>query len=447
MKVVIPVHHFPPRFQAGAENYTFRLARWLAGHGHAVHVVCVESIDATPGSGVTSRTEPYEGIPVSRLAIDLAGAPDAFERGIANPAIGAWFAELLERERPDLVHLNSCYLLSIAPIEATKRIGLPLLVTLHDYWFLCPRITLLTGLGAPCDVPDDPAACAWCLATERRRFRLPDLATRGALGRLGRPLLHSPAVAGWLGVAPDASAIAARRTRVWRALGEADLVVAVTEFQRRLFLRHGFPAARLVLNRLGVDTPAATHAPRPPDAGELRLVYLAQVVPHKGAHLLIAAVNRLRIGRRAVRLRVYGDLGVSPSYVRRLRRLAAGNAAIEFMGAVAHARVGDCLAEADALVMPSLWPENSSLAVLEALAAGRPAVVARTGALPELVRDGVDGLTFAPGDVGALTAVLQRLLDAPDLSAELARGTRPPRSVDDEMAELLPLYRRVAGAA
>lgn len=447
MKIVIPVHHFPPRYQAGAENYTFRLARWLLARGHAVHVVCVESIDGSPGTGVTSRDELYEGIPVSRLCIDLAGAPDAFERGIANPSIGAWFGALLERERPDLVHLNSCYLLSLAPIDATKRLGLPLLVTLHDYWFLCPRITLLTGVGAPCGVPDDPAVCAWCLATERRRFRLPELATRGALGRVARPLLRSPRAARWLGVAPDATAIAARRARVWHALGEADLVIAVTEFQRRLFLRRGFPPARMVLNRLGVDAPATTRPPRPPDPAELRLIYLAQIVPHKGAHLLIEAVNRLRVGRRAVRLRVYGDLGAAPPYTRRLQALVAGNPAIEFMGPVAHAQVGDCLAEADALVMPSLWPENSSLAVLEALAAGRPAVVARSGALPELIRDGVDGLTFESGDAGALTAVLQRLLDAPALSAELARRTRPPRRVDDEMAELLPLYRRVAGAA
>ena len=85
--------------------------------------------------------------------------------------------------------------------------------------------------------------------------------------------------------------------------------------------------------------------------------------------------------------------------------------------------------------------------MLEALAAGRPAVVARIGALPELVRDGVDGLTFEPGDVTALTAVLQRLLDTPALTDELARQTRPPRRVDDEMEELLSLYRRVAGAA
>src|SRR5262245_27637936 len=99
MKVVIPVHHFPPRYQSGAENYTFGLARSLMRRGHTVHVVCVESIEA-PRDMLSSREESYQGIPISRLTIDLANAADRFQRGIANPAVGEWFAALLERERP-----------------------------------------------------------------------------------------------------------------------------------------------------------------------------------------------------------------------------------------------------------------------------------------------------------------------------------------------------------
>jgi glycosyltransferase involved in cell wall biosynthesis len=443
MKIVIPVHHFPPRYQAGAENYTFGLARWLIAHGHAVHVVCVESIDAPPGCGVTSREECYQGIPVSRLSLDLAGAPDAFERGVANPAVGEWFAALLARERPDLVHVNSSYLLSVTPIEITKRAALPLVVTLHDYWFLCPRITLLTPSGAACGVPEEAADCVWCLATERRRFRLAETATGGGLGRLGRRVMRSATAARWLGVAPDVRAMTARRARVWRALGQADQVIATTEFQRRLFLRRGFPAARMRLCRLGINTVASARAPRPAAADELRLAYLAQVTPHKGLHLLIAAVNRLRAGGRPVRLRVYGDLQASPRYAAQMGAMAAGNPAIELMGAFDHAQIGDCFAEADVLVMPAVAPDTGSLSVLEARAAGRPAVVARVGALPELIRDGVDGLSFAPGDVDDLTAVLQRLRDEPALVQRLTRETRPPRHIDEEMAELLPLYERL----
>jgi glycosyltransferase involved in cell wall biosynthesis len=446
MKVVIPVHHFPPRYQSGAENYTFGLARALMRRGHAVHVVCVESIEA-PRDMLSSREECYQGIPISRLTIDLANAADRFQRGIANPAVGEWFATLLERERPDLVHCNSAYLLSVTPIETAKRLHRPTIVTLHDYWFLCPRITLLTPSDEACGVPDEAAACAWCLATERRRFRIPDVLSRGSLGRVAQPWLRSGTAARWLGVAPDAAAIAARRVRVWHALLQADLVIATSEFQRQLFLDRGFPGTRMVLCRVGVDGLPAAHPPRRHDDAVLRLAYVAQLVPHKGAHVLIEAVNRLRPSSRPVHLKIYGDPTVYPPYTRRLRRLAAANPCIELMGTVDHAQIADRLADADVLVMPALAPDTGSLSVLEALAVGTPAVVTRVGALPELVREGVDGLTFARGDVADLAAVLQRLLDDPALVRRLAAATRPPRGVDDEMADLLPLYERVSRAA
>src|SRR4029450_5141435 len=95
---------------------------------------------------------------------------------------------------------------------------------------------------------------------------------------------------------------------------------------------------------------------------------------------------------------------------RRVRRFAAANPCIELMGTVDHAQIADRLADADVLVMPALAPDTGSLSVLEALAVGTPAVVTRVGALPELVREGVDGLTFARGDVADLAAVLQRLV-------------------------------------
>jgi glycosyltransferase involved in cell wall biosynthesis len=93
-----------------------------------------------------------------------------------------------------------------------------------------------------------------------------------------------------------------------------------------------------------------------------------------------------------------------------------------------------------------LWHENASFAVTEALAAGRPVIAARAGALPELVQHGENGLLFEPGDAADLAAQLRRLLVEPDLLAVLARGARPRRAFDDEMAEVVEIYRRIAAA-
>jgi glycosyltransferase involved in cell wall biosynthesis len=62
-------------------------------------------------------------------------------------------------------------------------------------------------------------------------------------------------------------------------------------------------------------------------------------------------------------------------------------------------------------VVPSLWPEPFGMVAMEALAAGTPVVASRVGGLPEIVRDGVDGVLVGPGDPAALAATVRELLE------------------------------------
>ena len=175
MKIVLPVHHFPPRYSAGAELYTFRLARWLQSHGHRVEVVCVEAIDQGAPDELHATADRYEGIPVWRLAFNLGSEENSARVHYDNPLPGEWFADYLQRARPDLVHFQAGYLIGVASMEATAAAGIPMALTLHDYWYLCPRISLQRGDGSLCEtIPDDPAGCAWCMLLEKRRFRLAD---------------------------------------------------------------------------------------------------------------------------------------------------------------------------------------------------------------------------------------------------------------------------------
>ncbi len=120
MDIVLITHHFPPRYNAGGEQYAYRVARGLARMGHAISVVCVESISRgtlTP----RSEFEIYEGLPVHRLFFDLEQAPDSFEWSYHNPKLGQWIRRFLADTRPDIVHVNSGYLLG-APFLRRRTI-------------------------------------------------------------------------------------------------------------------------------------------------------------------------------------------------------------------------------------------------------------------------------------------------------------------------------------
>ena len=82
------------------------------------------------------------------------------------------------------------------------------------------------------------------------------------------------------------------------------------------------------------------------------------------------------------------------------------------------------LAQADAVVVPSTWYENSPLTVHEAFLAGVPVIASDHGGLRELVRDGHSGLTFRPGSAASLRAAIQKLVRNPNL-LELLRNNSP----------------------
>jgi len=434
MRVVLPVHHFPPRYSAGAELYTFRLARWLIQHGHEAEVVCVEHIDARGANPLLARADVYEEVPVWRLDLDLRSTPSTW--AFCNPAIKEWFASYLDNRQPDLVHLQSGYLITPSVIDAALARGIPTVVTLHDFWFLCPRITLLHGDGSLCvGPPESPAACAWCEHLASRRYRLADTATIGQFGR----------VAQQIGLGTGERFIAERRAYLRAILGQVDAVIAPSHFLAQQF--HGMVAPeRLHVLRLGMDRFESAVPPINPTEGDLRLAYIGQIASHKGVHTLVDAVRRLPIGGRPWQLTIWGDLQQHPDYTERLRHSIGADPRIHLAGRFENSRIAEVLGACHATIVPSLWYENSPLAIMEAHAAGRPVLTSALGGMAELVHDEVDGLHFQPGNADDLARQIERLRDDPTLLGRLALGTTPPETISAEMAVMLRIYEDVTTA-
>lgn len=446
MKILLAVHHFPPRYFGGSEQIVAALAKNLIAAGHDIRVVCVETVHWGRGISVSHTEDVYEGVRVVRLGLEVPGGDARFHASYDHPGIGEWFSAHLAAEPADLVHLHGGYLLSISSMRAAAQTA-PLIVTLHDYWFLCPRISLLRATGEVCDVPEHARDCAWCLALERRRFRYPAMISGGLHRKVGPRVADSPLLARRLGIHPDGESMRWRREALRGALALADVVVSPTAFLQAKF-RDFVPAASLRLIRPGVD---AGPSPSDPCRGEegrpLRVSYIGQLLPQKGVHLLITAFRQLRRQGRQATLTIHGKVDALPAYARMLRRLASGDESIVFAGAFDHAELGGKLSASDVVVAPSVWYENGSQTVREALAAGVPVVASRIGALPELVEDGVDGLLCAPGDVSSLRDCLLRFFDRPDLLADLRRTLRGPVSATAEFERVLAMYERTVERA
>jgi glycosyltransferase involved in cell wall biosynthesis len=159
-----------------------------------------------------------------------------------------------------------------------------------------------------------------------------------------------------------------------------------------------------------------------PDDGALRMLCVGRLIERKGQRHLIRAVKRLLDDGVEVTLELVGTGDAQPAYEALVRELGLKND-VRFSGYVPREDMAKTYARAHVFVLPS-YNEGMSVATLEAIAAGLPVIVSRTGGAEELVAEGENGFAFGWGDVDALAAHLRRMaLDRP-LARKMGAASR-----------------------
>jgi phosphatidyl-myo-inositol dimannoside synthase len=156
--------------------------------------------------------------------------------------------------------------------------------------------------------------------------------------------------------------------------------------------------------------------------GPLRLLCVARLIERKGQQHLLRALRRLTDQGLDVTLDLVGTGDAQAQYEALARELGVTDR-VRFRGYVAREQIADVYAEADVFVLPS-FNEGMSVATLEAMAAGLPTVVTRTGGTAELVAPGSTGLVFEWADVDRLAAHLERLALDRDLARRMGAAAR-----------------------
>lgn len=425
MRILHIVHQYPPEHIGGTELYTRSLAEHQVALGHQVAVFC-----PTAGERRTAAPEfvVEKGVRVYRVPVGRPGRLGVFASTFGQGPLAEAFTQVLAAEQPALAHVQHLMGLPVAVVEQLRSQGIPYVITLHDYWYRCANAQLLTNY--------DNTICAGPDARWHNCGRC-------ALARAGLNGL------GWL--APAVAPVMGRRGRLLAdVFAGAQRVIAPADFMRRTYASMGLPTEHVTVVPFGLDVSseeveAARAAAMQRVGGDkvLRIGYAGSVAWQKGVHVLIAAVNQLP--HEGVELSIYGNLATFPDYVAELRRMAT-HPQIRFEGALSREALWPAFGGLDVLVVPSIWYEGSPFIIREAFAAGLPVVASRIGALPEMVREGVDGLLFDPGDVAGLRDVLQRLLDDRALLARLKENVAPVLSFGEHVGMVMDVYQEVIGS-
>ncbi len=385
----------------GSETVVFQERDYLLQNGHQVVDFSMQDERNLPSKHAVHfvRNRQYaSGGKLAKLktSLSLIHSPEA-SRNISN---------LIKKTKPDLVHCHNIYhQLTPSIIGAAKKLGVPVVLTLHDYKPVCPTYNRL----------QDSKPCSKCLDGDFSQV----LRNKCADGSVGK------------------SALLYLESVVQRLMGnyeKVDAFIAPSQFMQHSIARR-IPENRIKQLYNGIDTNAIDA--NPDDDGYV--LYIGRLVPEKGIETLLKAHAN---SGKSWTLKV---AGTGPL----LDVLKAQYSPSIFVGHLSGDTLKTTIEKASVVVVPSEWYENCPMSVLEAMAYGKPVVGSRMGGIPELIQDGITGLLYEAGNVGELAAAIDKLMTSSTLRQEMgaAGRLRVTRnfSLDKHNKGLIEIYQFALG--
>jgi glycosyltransferase involved in cell wall biosynthesis len=353
MKILL-IHEFYQSHGPSGEDSMFLAERdLLLRGGH--EVVCHEVHNDSIGSSVAARVGVAAGTPWSRRSFtDVQG--------------------ILKRARPEVAHFHNTFpLISPSAYRACQAAGVPVIQTLHNYRLICPG-ALLQRDARPCE---DCVGRSLIPSVRHACYRDSRAATATAVAML------------WFNRARGSYA------------NDVDRYLVLTEFARRLFVRGGLPADRLVVRPNGLPDDPGTG-----DGGGGFALFAGRLSQEKGVATLVEAWRHVP----ELPLIIAGDGPLRGKLEAQAQHLGDR---VRFIGRQPRSRVLELMQAATVVVMPSEWYEGLPVTFVEALACGAAIAASRLGALADLMEDGVNGVHFEPADPRGLAAAVIALLAQP----------------------------------
>lgn len=352
---------YPPYHIGGDALHVSYLAEELAKRGHEVHVL--HSLDAYRAKNRQVKDQ-VQSTAVITHPIETTLSRSVYEAYVfgGSRAITGRFRRLIKNLRPDVVHHHN---ISLLGYDILLKYGNYLnLYTAHDYWLICPQSNLLRRGGEVCET----ASCIFCGLAYRRPPQL------------------------WRHL-----------TRFQKSVKAIDILIAPSIYVRERITRK-VPIKTVTISNF---------APKPPErispSGFSNFVlYAGTLERHKGILRFLETWKNLADKDSSKTLLVAGD-GAVREEARRLISKYGLQRSVSLLGWVNHSRVWSFLADAEALIIPSLCPENAPLAALEAFAVGTPVIGSSRGGLSEIVSR-LDGrLVFSWEENGDLSRAFEVL--------------------------------------
>ncbi len=446
MKIVLAVHQFLPEFSAGTEILTYETAKELSRRGHEVEVVTALPVDPSTAKEQPFSAYEYNGLSVRRYNHNVhVISPNKYvmEFEYNNFSFAKYFRGYLKESKPDIVHFFHLSRLTASCIDVGMECKIPMVFTPTDFWIICPTCQLRLPDNGLCLGPDlDGVNCIRHVASVTKP-RWVERVFNAMPYRLLAAFSRATGKSWWpeKRQTPTLHILAERKDFIIKRINRLDRVLVPTRFMEKIFIQNGVNNSNFHFLPFGINLgPFKKMAKKRRD--RLQIGFIGTLIEHKGAHVLLEAVKLLHKDI-PFDVKIYGKLEENPGYMAKLRSIAEGDKRIEFCGHFPNDKIGEVFSGLDALVVPSIWYENTPLVIYSAHAAGVPVIGTNLGGIAEIVHHEKNGLLFEKDDSAGLRMALKRLIKDRTLLDRLAKNLVPPHSISAYVDGLEEVYRDV----
>ena len=317
----------------------------------------------------------------------------------------------IAKDRPDVVHCHNTFpIISPSIYYAAKREQVPVVQTLHNFRLICPKAVLMR----------DGKFCEDCVG---KMF-----AWSGVRNKCYRESYSATFI--------TAAMLSIHRLRsTWKNC--IAQYIALTDFSKRKYVSAGFSPEHISVKPNFVRTDHGMG-----DANGKYMIYVGRLSEEKGIQVLIDAWKQVKSDYH---LRIVGE----GPWENQLQSASNTDSRIEILGHLSHSRVMQQVANAKALLFPSIWYEGFGRSIIEAFSVGTPVIASDCGAMSELIQHDENGLLFGRGDACELAQQIHRILNDDGFRTFIRQNARDSflqkYSADANYDRLIKIYHRAMG--
>lgn len=398
-RLLVVSNFYPPSNIGGAEVVAHRQAQLMLQRGWTVKVFAGRLPGSDAAAGATAVTF-LDGIEVLSVVHRSLEPDENFRWPHANRLLRAFISDF----QPDWVHFHNVSGLGVDLIRVASEAGARCAVTLHDYWGHCFRGTRVRRSGELCA---DATECHLCDRRDR---------------------------------SPASVAKRLRQDYVLSRLSLAEVLISPSRTVAEAYAQTPNHLRDIFVQSNGIDTSRVPTRVRKARE-KVHFLCAAYLGEHKGIPILLDAIRQLAArtdleGRWTFTLAGHGHLEEA---VRTLEQEVAAD--VHYVGRKSRDELLAILDEIDVVVLPSTWPENEPVVLLEGIAAGTGLIATDLGGNRELVENTRSGLLVEAGSSSALCDAFAGVITSPKLIEQMSACNIQRRGAYDEQITATALER------